>query len=64
MKFGNYDFLEKLNQDEEQKAKQPLSSYSMNTKIFEDNPNKTIKVYDESLFDQMKAIKIKKEENK
>ena len=64
MKFGNYDFLEKLNQDEEQKAKQPLSSYSMNTKIFEDNPNKTIKVYDESLFDQMKAIKIKREENK
>jgi hypothetical protein len=35
----------------------------MNTIIFEDDPNKTIKVYDSSLFDNMKTLKTEKIEN-
>jgi len=31
--------------------------------IFEDNPNKTIKIYDTTLFDKMNVFKIEKVEN-
>ena len=46
----------KLKEDVEQKLKEPLSFYKMNTIIFEDDPNKTIKVYDSSLFYNMKTL--------
>ena len=37
--------------------------FSMNNMIFEDNPNKTIKIYDTTLFDKMDVFKIEKVEN-
>ena len=63
MKFNNEEIFMKLKEEVEQKSNQPLSLYSMNSIIFEDNPNKTIKVYDSSLFDEMNVLKVEKVEN-
>ena len=63
MKFSNEEFITKL-KEEENITKHPLTSYSMNTIIFEDNPNKTIKIYDSSLFNQMNIFKIQEIERK
>ena len=63
MKVNNEEFFIKLKEEHEQKEKQPLSFFSMNNIIFEDNPNKTIKIYDKTLFDNMKVLKIEKVEN-
>ena len=63
MKANNEEIFSKLKEDVEQKLKEPLSFYKMNTIIFEDDPNKTIKVYDSSLFDNMKTLKTEKIEN-
>jgi len=35
----------------------------MNNMIFEDNPNKTIKIYDATIFDKMNVFNIEKVEN-
>ena len=48
--FSREEFFLKLKEEQEQKEKQPLSFFSMNNIIFEDNPNKTIKIYDKTLF--------------
>ena len=37
--------------------------FPMNNMIFEDNPNKTIKIYDATIFDKMNVFKIEKVEN-
>ena len=63
MKFSNEEFITKL-KEEENITKHPLTSYSMNTIIFEDNPYKTIKIYDSSLFNQMNIFKIQEIERK
>ena len=63
MKFSNEEFITKL-KEEENKSKHPLTSYSMNTIIFEDNPYKTIKIYNSSLFNQMHIFKIQEIERK
>ena len=63
MKVNNGEFFLKLKEEHEQKEKQPLSFFSMNNIIFEDNPNKTIKIYDKTLFDNMNVLKLEKVEN-
>ena len=52
-----------LEEIEKEKMNQPLSYYTMNTLIFEDNPNKNIRVYDTNLFDNMNIIKYEKVED-
>ena len=42
---------------------EPISFFSMNNMILEDNPNKTIKICDATLFDKMNIFKIEKVEN-
>ena len=42
---------------------EPISFFSMNNMILEDNPNKTIKIYDSTLFNNMNIFKIEKVEN-
>ena len=63
MKFNNEEKFNELKEKAEQKSKEPLSFYSMNRKIFEDDTNKIIKVYDSTLFDNMKVLNIEKIEN-
>ena len=63
MKVNNEEFFIKLKDEQEQKEKQPLTFFSMNNIIFEDNPNKTIKIYDKTLFDNMNVLKLEKVEN-
>ena len=52
-----------LEEIEKEKMNQPLSYYTMNTLIFEDNPNNNIRVYDTNLFDNMNIIKYEKVED-
>ena len=63
MKVNNEEFFIKFKDEQEQKEKQPLTFFSMNNIIFEDNPNKTIKIYDKTLFDNMNVLKLEKVEN-
>ena len=50
--------------DEEEKSNQHLTFFSMNNIIFEDNPNKSTKVYDSSLFNKMKVFYIENNEER
>ena len=52
-----------LEEIEKEKMNRPLSYYTMNTLIFEDNPNNNIRVYDTNLFDNMNIIKYEKVED-
>jgi len=63
MKINNEEIFLKLEEESEKKEKEPLSFFSMNNMIFEDNPNKTIKIYDSTLFNNMNIFKIEKVEN-
>ena len=63
MKANNEEIFSKLKEDVEQQLKEPLSFYKMNTLIFEDDQNKKVKVYDSSLFDNLKILKTEKVEN-
>ena len=49
--------------EEEEKLNEPLSNYSLNKMIFEDESNKANKIYDETLFDNMEVFMIEKDEN-
>ena len=57
---GYEKIFQKIKEEEEKKLNEPLSYYSMNRIIFEDNENKSIKVYDSTLFDGMSTFKIEK----
>ena len=63
MKINNEEIFLKLEEENEKKEKEPLSFFSMNNMISEDNPNKTIKIYDSTLFNNMNIFKIEKVEN-
>ena len=63
MKINNEEIFLKLEEENKKKEKEPLSFFSMNNMIFEDNPNKTIKIYDSTLFNNMNIFKIEKVEN-
>ena len=63
LKMEGYEKIyQKIKIEEEKKLNEPLSYYSMNRIIFEDNENKSIKVYDSTLFDGMSTFKIEKVE--
>ena len=60
---GYEKVFQKLKEEEEKKMNEPLSYYSMNKIIFEDDSNKSIKVYDENLFSNINTFKIEKVEH-
>ena len=59
---GYEKIFQKIKEEEEKKLNEPLSYYSMNRIIFEDNENKSIKIYDSTLFDGLDTFKIEKVE--
>ena len=57
-----YEKVYNIIKSEEEKSNEHLSFFTMNNIIFEDNPNKKIKIYDSSLFDKMKVFSIENNE--
>ena len=60
---GYEKVFQKIKEEEEKKINEPLSYYSMNKIIFDDDSNKSIKVYDENLFSNMNTFQIEKVEH-
>ena len=63
MKINNEEIFLKLKEENEKRKGASFFFFSMNNMIFEDNPNKTIKIYDATIFDKMNVFKIEKVEN-
>ncbi len=61
IEFDN--LISKLEENGMINKQQPLSNFTMNNLIYEDNENKKLTIYDSSLFENMECFKIANKEN-